>query len=158
MPSDRIRRSESACWGWKCNNIFQLRFTVPPVIHVPNQLVGAPLGTDVILECFVEASPMSINYWVKDPKGEMTHEMKFLIKNTIVVLCFIKDRCELHFNIMIFQHSVTFYLIIVFFQFIMLLYIHYVIILFIIFVNLIIDNISRWLQSLLLFRDLSVCR
>ncbi|KMQ87634.1 lachesin-like protein [Lasius niger] len=40
----------------------------PPVIHVPNQLVGAPLGTDVVLECFVEASPMSINYWVKDPK------------------------------------------------------------------------------------------
>ncbi|EFN64348.1 Lachesin [Camponotus floridanus] len=43
----------------------------PPVIHVPNQLVGAPLGTDVVLECFVEASPMSINYWVKDPKGAM---------------------------------------------------------------------------------------
>ncbi|XP_043279022.1 lachesin-like isoform X2 [Venturia canescens] len=37
-----------------------------PVIHVPNQLVGAPLGTDVLLECLVEASPMSINYWVKD--------------------------------------------------------------------------------------------
>ncbi|OAD62866.1 Lachesin [Eufriesea mexicana] len=37
-----------------------------PVIHVPNQLVGAPLGTDVGLECFVEASPKSINYWVKD--------------------------------------------------------------------------------------------
>ncbi|XP_076233887.1 lachesin [Calliopsis andreniformis] len=37
-----------------------------PVIHVPNQLVGAPLGTDVVLECFVEASPKSINYWVKD--------------------------------------------------------------------------------------------
>ncbi|XP_034939196.1 lachesin-like isoform X2 [Chelonus insularis] len=38
----------------------------PPVIHVPNQLVGAPLGTDVALECFVEASPKSINYWMKD--------------------------------------------------------------------------------------------
>ncbi|KAK0081797.1 hypothetical protein PV325_011546 [Microctonus aethiopoides] len=43
-----------------------LDFTVPPVIHVPNQLVGAPLGTDVSLECFVEASPKSINYWMKD--------------------------------------------------------------------------------------------
>ncbi|KAI4488075.1 hypothetical protein M0804_004923 [Polistes exclamans] len=39
---------------------------VPPAIHVPNQLVGAPLGTDVVLECYVEASPMSINYWVKE--------------------------------------------------------------------------------------------
>ena len=41
-------------------------FTVSPVIRVPNQLVGAPLSTDVVLECFVEASPKSINYWVKD--------------------------------------------------------------------------------------------
>lgn len=51
------------------NYIFGFCFTVPPVIHVPNQLVGAPLGTDVVLECFVEASPKSINYWVKDPTG-----------------------------------------------------------------------------------------
>lgn len=62
----------------KCNHIFQFRFTVSPVIHVPNQLVGAPLGTDVVLECFVEASPMSINYWVKDPKGETTCAKKHL--------------------------------------------------------------------------------
>ncbi|XP_018565139.1 lachesin-like [Anoplophora glabripennis] len=41
-----------------------------PVIHVPNQLVGAPLGTDVTLECNVEAYPKSINYWVRDT-GEM---------------------------------------------------------------------------------------
>ncbi|GLV34373.1 Dpr-interacting protein alpha [Carabus blaptoides fortunei] len=41
-----------------------------PVIHVPNQLVGAPLGTDVVLECHVEASPKSINYWIRDT-GEM---------------------------------------------------------------------------------------
>ncbi|XP_041772611.1 lachesin isoform X2 [Anopheles merus] len=41
-----------------------------PVIQVPNQLVGAPLGTDVTIECQIEASPKSINYWVKDT-GEM---------------------------------------------------------------------------------------
>nr|CAI5837669.1 unnamed protein product [Callosobruchus analis] len=41
-------------------------FSVHPVIHVPNQLVGAPLGTDVTLECNVEAYPKSINYWVRD--------------------------------------------------------------------------------------------
>lgn len=40
---------------------------VHPVIQVPNQLVGAPLGTDVTIECYVESSPKSINYWVKDP-------------------------------------------------------------------------------------------
>ncbi|XP_038208410.1 lachesin-like [Zerene cesonia] len=37
-----------------------------PVIQVPNQLVGAPLGTDVTLECYVESSPKSINYWVRE--------------------------------------------------------------------------------------------
>ena len=46
-------------------------FAVSPVIHVPNQLVGAPLGTDVVLECFVEASPKTINYWLKDD-GEIS--------------------------------------------------------------------------------------
>lgn len=40
--------------------------SVYPVIQVPNQLVGAPLGTDVTLECNVEASPKSINYWLRD--------------------------------------------------------------------------------------------
>lgn len=47
----------------------QLKFqlsAVHPVIHVPNQLVGAPLGTDVTLECNVEAYPRSINYWMRD--------------------------------------------------------------------------------------------
>ncbi|KAK9509980.1 hypothetical protein O3M35_004859 [Rhynocoris fuscipes] len=38
----------------------------PPVIQVPNQLVGAPLGTDVTLECYVEASPKAIIYWMRD--------------------------------------------------------------------------------------------
>ncbi|KAI5745683.1 hypothetical protein M8J76_013413 [Diaphorina citri] len=41
-----------------------------PVIHVPNQLVGAPIDTDVTLECYVEAYPKSINYWVRD-QGDM---------------------------------------------------------------------------------------
>lgn len=41
-----------------------------PVIHVPNQLVGAPIGTDVPLECYVEAFPKSISYWIRDT-GEM---------------------------------------------------------------------------------------
>ncbi|KAG8314905.1 hypothetical protein J6590_082195 [Homalodisca vitripennis] len=41
-----------------------------PVIKVPNQLLGAPLGTDVQLECYVEAYPNTINYWIKN-RGEM---------------------------------------------------------------------------------------
>ncbi|XP_065334189.1 lachesin-like isoform X2 [Cloeon dipterum] len=45
-----------------------------PVIQVPNQLVGAPLGTDVTLECHVEASPRSINYWVRDTEMVISSE------------------------------------------------------------------------------------
>ncbi|KAJ9593869.1 hypothetical protein L9F63_027487, partial [Diploptera punctata] len=41
-----------------------------PVVKVPNQLLGAPLGTNVSLECHVEAFPNTINYWVKN-RGEM---------------------------------------------------------------------------------------
>ena len=41
------------------------------MIHAPNQLVGAPLGTNVTLECIVEASPQSINFWL-DNKGKLS--------------------------------------------------------------------------------------
>ncbi|KAJ8883825.1 hypothetical protein PR048_015680 [Dryococelus australis] len=42
----------------------------PPKVTVPNQLLGAPLGTDVHIDCYVEAYPNTINYWVKN-RGEM---------------------------------------------------------------------------------------
>ncbi|KAH1029767.1 hypothetical protein HUJ05_002942 [Dendroctonus ponderosae] len=38
----------------------------PPMIWVPNQLVGAPAGTDVTLDCHTEAHPKAISYWVRD--------------------------------------------------------------------------------------------
>ncbi|KAK8750890.1 hypothetical protein OTU49_015044 [Cherax quadricarinatus] len=41
-----------------------------PVIHVPNQLIGVPLGSSAKLECNLEASPKSIQYWTRDT-GEM---------------------------------------------------------------------------------------
>ncbi|XP_022117425.1 lachesin-like isoform X1 [Pieris rapae] len=41
-----------------------------PLVQVPNQLVGAPTGTDVNLQCHVEASPKAINYWTRE-NGEM---------------------------------------------------------------------------------------
>lgn len=44
--------------------------TVAPTVKVPNQLLGAPLGTDVKLKCYVEAYPNTINYWIKN-RGEM---------------------------------------------------------------------------------------
>ncbi|KAM7356648.1 dpr-interacting protein delta isoform 2-T2 [Cochliomyia hominivorax] len=37
---------------------------VSPMIWVPNQLVGAPAGTDVTIDCHTEAHPKAIIYWV----------------------------------------------------------------------------------------------
>ncbi|XP_044765308.1 lachesin isoform X1 [Coccinella septempunctata] len=37
-----------------------------PMIWVPNQLVGAPAGTDVTIDCHTEAYPRAISYWVYD--------------------------------------------------------------------------------------------
>ena len=41
------------------------------MIWVPAQLVGAYHGDTVTLTCFVEAHPVSLNYWEKD--GVMIH-------------------------------------------------------------------------------------
>ncbi|XP_069672623.1 lachesin-like isoform X2 [Periplaneta americana] len=59
-----------------------------PVIQVPNQLVGAPLSTDVTLECYVEASPKSINYWVRDTEMVISsdkYEVKLISKSLFEV-------------------------------------------------------------------------
>ncbi|XP_054290041.1 lachesin-like [Macrosteles quadrilineatus] len=37
-----------------------------PMIWVPNQLVGAPVGTSVTIDCHIEAFPRAISYWVYD--------------------------------------------------------------------------------------------
>jgi len=37
---------------------------VPPMIAVPNQLVGAPTDTNVTIDCHIEAYPRAISYWV----------------------------------------------------------------------------------------------
>lgn len=55
-----------------------------PVIQVPNQLVGAPLNTDVTLECYIESSPKSINYWVKDNNEMLIMSSKFEVVNTMI--------------------------------------------------------------------------
>ncbi|XP_075155999.1 dpr-interacting protein alpha [Haematobia irritans] len=72
-----------------------------PVIQVPNQLVGAPLGTDVQIECHVEAFPKSINYWIKDSGEMIVSSLKYHVqevsksmyetKMTLIVKKFQKD-------------------------------------------------------------------
>lgn len=62
---------------------FKLLCAVHPVIHVPNQLVGAPLSTDVTLECNVEAYPRSINYWMRDTGELLTFQFKTAVLSSV---------------------------------------------------------------------------
>lgn len=48
----------------------RVQHTVPPMIWVQNQLVGAYEGQRITLECQSEAYPKSINYWTRE-KGEV---------------------------------------------------------------------------------------
>ncbi|KAH1012333.1 hypothetical protein HUJ05_011508 [Dendroctonus ponderosae] len=52
----------------------------PPTIKVPNQLLGAPVQTDVQLECYVEAFPNTINYWVKNRSDMLLNGSKYLVR------------------------------------------------------------------------------
>ncbi|KAJ8679703.1 hypothetical protein QAD02_015490, partial [Eretmocerus hayati] len=45
----------------------------PPMLWIPHQLVGVPLGYSTTLECHTEAHPTSLNYWTRDD-GVMIHE------------------------------------------------------------------------------------
>ncbi|XP_046435480.1 neurotrimin-like isoform X1 [Neodiprion virginianus] len=45
----------------------------PPMLWIPHQLVGAPLGYSVTLECHSEAHPTSLNYWTRED-GHMIHD------------------------------------------------------------------------------------
>lgn len=42
------------------------------MLQIPHQLVGAPLGSTVTLECSTEAHPISLNYWTREK--DMIHE------------------------------------------------------------------------------------
>ncbi|KAF6207945.1 hypothetical protein GE061_016394 [Apolygus lucorum] len=53
-----------------------------PSIRVPNQLLGAPLGTDVTLLCYVEAFPNTINYWVKNGGEMLLDGSKYHVKES----------------------------------------------------------------------------
>ncbi|XP_013793820.1 lachesin-like, partial [Limulus polyphemus] len=69
----------------------------PPLIEVPNQVVGAATRTDVTLDCNLESHPKSVTYWTKKknvivisnfkynitevPHGPYKSQMKLRIRN-----------------------------------------------------------------------------
>ena len=52
------------------------------MIHVPSQLIWSHVGESTTMECYVEASPRSINYWIK---GDGTTHTK-IFKQKLAIL------------------------------------------------------------------------
>ena len=58
---------------------------VSPNMNIPHQLVGAPLGFSVALECHIEAHPAALTYWTRGA-GHMLHEgPKFNIREQVEI-------------------------------------------------------------------------
>ncbi|XP_055296835.1 lachesin-like [Sitodiplosis mosellana] len=55
----------------------------PPMVWIPQQLVGTPVGYNITLECFIEAYPISLNYWSKDD-GDMIHDSNKYKTDTVI--------------------------------------------------------------------------
>lgn len=43
------------------------------MVWVPQQLVGAPVGATVTIECWLEAHPAALHYWAR-PDGQVLHD------------------------------------------------------------------------------------
>lgn len=53
--------------------------SVPPVIWIPMQLVGAPPRSNVTLDCHSEAYPPAVNYWAKEGHKIFLNNDKFVV-------------------------------------------------------------------------------
>ncbi|XP_065310188.1 lachesin-like [Dermacentor albipictus] len=60
--------------------LLQVHF--PPMIWIPNQLIGAPLGGEVVMVCNTEAYPISINYWTLESGDLIAESTKYSLNRT----------------------------------------------------------------------------
>lgn len=51
---------------YDCDCFFLVFFTVPPSVKAVNHVVGAPVGSHVLLECTVEVFPKPLNGWYRN--------------------------------------------------------------------------------------------
>lgn len=71
-------------------NFFPFFFSaVHPLIQVPNMLVGAPLGVDILIVCNAEASPKAINYWQRENGKSKIKSINLFWRIVLVVSCFL---------------------------------------------------------------------
>ncbi|XP_043603600.1 lachesin-like [Bombus pyrosoma] len=56
---------------------YSVQVHFPPVIKVTNQLVAAPVESDVVLQCQVEASPQALNTWHQNTGEKLLPSEKY---------------------------------------------------------------------------------
>lgn len=54
-----------------------------PKVKLPNQVLAAPVGTEVTLECHIEASPKPVNLWTKENGGILISSVKYLVEEFV---------------------------------------------------------------------------
>ena len=47
---------------------------VPPMLYIPQQLVGIPVKFNVSLECVIESFPVPLTFWVRENDQNMIHD------------------------------------------------------------------------------------
>lgn len=67
------------------------------MLWIPHQLVGAPVGRPVSLECFTEAHPSSLNYWTRED-GQMIHDTRKYRAENIIGIPVYKTHMRLTIN------------------------------------------------------------
>ncbi|XP_026330411.1 lachesin-like [Hyposmocoma kahamanoa] len=60
-----------------------------PQVKVTNQLVGAPLGSDIQLQCYIESAPAAMNSWYREDgkslvSDKLSENPKFRVAETMV--------------------------------------------------------------------------
>ncbi|KAF8764722.1 Lachesin like protein [Argiope bruennichi] len=61
----------------KLNCYLRFQFPVQPKIRVLNQMVGAALGSDVVLGCRLEASPRPLTSWIRNDGVILLNNQKY---------------------------------------------------------------------------------
>ncbi|XP_047472870.1 lachesin-like [Penaeus chinensis] len=73
LPLARVSRMDMAAYLCIARNgvppivskRIQVSVNFPPMMSIPHQLVGAPLGYSITLECTIEAHPPALTYWTR---------------------------------------------------------------------------------------------
>ena len=62
--------------------VLNVSFAVAPTVTLQQQLIGAPLGSVVSLDCAIESSPTALHFWSRGD-GVVLHEVsKYLMQSS----------------------------------------------------------------------------